>query len=406
MVNTQEIKNLFSEIIFQLNLPVAIYTIKGDFLTCNNSFTNRSGYTYKELLNFKLSDISSFTNTSLTTYFDNFYDYRDFLTNKYYKEETLKTKDDTEFLISIERYSVNWPEEQSTILLITDISLSKKAELITLNEYEELKASYQQIEAMNQELEFYQIKLKEKTIASERELKYLETALWGANIGLWEYDIKSHSFFINEKASQILGYSHLWEKGYITYDEWAFNLHDEDKDYVLKAFNEHVNDDSKYYETRYRVNISPDQWKWILARGKATQRVSNGRATKIVGTIQDITNFRKDEIIKSIILSAISDHVLLQNTDHTIIWANEAAAASVKLKPEDLINKKCYEIWHQRKTPCENCPVEYAIKNGKTNSTEIYTPDNRSFFIKAYPIFDEMKNITSIVEVTTETTHL
>lgn len=37
-----------------------------------------------------------------------------------------------------------------------------KAELITLNEYEELKASYQQIEAMNQELEFYQIKLKEK----------------------------------------------------------------------------------------------------------------------------------------------------------------------------------------------------------------------------------------------------
>jgi len=54
---------------------------------------------------------------------------------------------------------------------------------------------------------------------------------------------------------------------------------------------------------------------------------------------------------KKIVLDSLMEHVIYQDTEMKVMWANRAACESVGMKPEDLVGRYCYEVWPQRKTP-------------------------------------------------------
>ncbi len=113
---------------------------------------------------------------------------------------------------------------------------------------------------------------------------------------------------------------------------------------------------------------------------------------------------RKIEQEKLAILNSISEHVVYQDTEHRILWANKAAAESVDLPPEQLVGCYCYEIWPQRSEPCVGCPVAKARESGKPQETEITTPDGRAWFIRGYPMRDANDRVVGVVEVTLDIT--
>ncbi len=112
------------------------------------------------------------------------------------------------------------------------------------------------------------------------------------------------------------------------------------------------------------------------------------------------------ETFESKVLDSISEHVIYYNKDFEIKWANRTAADSVNLSPLELIGKKCYSIWQNRISPCENCPVLDALNTGKSNSVEMTTPDGRVWLVKGYPVYNINKEITGAVEITREITDL
>ena len=112
------------------------------------------------------------------------------------------------------------------------------------------------------------------------------------------------------------------------------------------------------------------------------------------------------ETFESKVLDSISEHVIYYNKDFEIKWANRTAADSVNLSPLELIGKKCYSIWQNRISPCENCPVLDALNTGKSNSVEMATPDGRVWLVKGYPVYNINKEITGAVEITREITDL
>jgi PAS domain S-box-containing protein len=115
---------------------------------------------------------------------------------------------------------------------------------------------------------------------------------------------------------------------------------------------------------------------------------------------------RKEEQEKSIILESISEHIVYQDLDNKILWTNKAAADSVGLKIHNLIGKKCYEIWPQRDSPCEGCPVIEAVRIRNPTSGEIITPDSRIWQIRGYPVFNEKGKVVAAVEITKEITQI
>ena len=110
------------------------------------------------------------------------------------------------------------------------------------------------------------------------------------------------------------------------------------------------------------------------------------------------------ERYKSVILDSIIEHVIFQDTEQRIIWANRAAADSVNLSVEDIIGKHCYQIWNSRDSPCINCPIVEAQQTKKPRQSEMYTPDGRVWHVSGYPLLDEDNQLLGCVEVTRDIT--
>jgi len=135
---------------------------------------------------------------------------------------------------------------------------------------------------------------------------------------------------------------------------------------------------------------------------------------KVIGFTEitrDVTERRQMEKMlhanereKSAILDAMSELVAYQDLNHTVLWANRAAAESVHEKKDNLKGKKCYEIWAGRKERCKACPVAKAIETGSVYSNKFKTPDKRTWIITGHPVKGENGEIIGAVEVTADIT--
>ncbi len=131
----------------------------------------------------------------------------------------------------------------------------------------------------------------------------------------------------------------------------------------------------------------------------------------IQGIVRDIserhkveTALRHAEHEKALILDSISELVTFQDASLTVKWANKSAGKSVNADPAELVGRKCYEIWHQREKPCEDCPVIASLREGVPKEAEIKTPDGRIWLIKGSPVRDAKGKIIGVVEITLEIT--
>ncbi len=79
----------------------------------------------------------------------------------------------------------------------------------------------------------------------------------------------------------------------------------------------------------------------------------------------------------SAVLASIGDHVSMMDRDLNIIWAN---ATAKRMFGDDLLGRKCYEVYHGRKTPCEPypCITLRAFADGKTHQHETVVVDKNS----------------------------
>lgn len=104
------------------------------------------------------------------------------------------------------------------------------------------------------------------------------------------------------------------------------------------------------------------------------------------------------------VVNSISELIAYHDREMRVIWVNKAAAESVGKRTEELVGKHCYEIWPERKKPCEGCPVEKTFESGEQEKGKITTPDGRAWMINSYPVKNEKGSITGAIEITQEIT--
>ena len=86
------------------------------------------------------------------------------------------------------------------------------------------------------------------------------------------------------------------------------------------------------------------------------------------------TALQKSEGKLYAMLQAISDLMSMIDKDFNILWANEPAK---KLFGDDIIGKRCYEVFHKRNAPCEPypCRVLKTYQDGKIRENYIQLMD-------------------------------
>ena len=73
-------------------------------------------------------------------------------------------------------------------------------------------------------------------------------------------------------------------------------------------------------------------------------------------------------------LSAITDDIAMIDNDLNIIWTNDAAK---EIYGDDIVGRKCYEVYHRRDKPCEPypCPTLQTFEDGKVHQYETKVTD-------------------------------
>lgn len=120
--------------------------------------------------------------------------------------------------------------------------------------------------------------------ASEQRL---ELVLWGADLGLYDWDVRSGTAVVNQRSAEIIGYT--LDEIEQTFDFWKSILHPEDVQKALETVVDHLRGLTDFYEDEYRVRTKSGEWKWVLSRGKVVERDKDGGAVRMSGTYLDIS---------------------------------------------------------------------------------------------------------------------
>ena len=134
------------------------------------------------------------------------------------------------------------------------------------------------------------------------EERYL-LALAGSTDGLWDWDLLSNTVFYSDRFREILGYSPEEFPG--TIDSLRSRLHPEDTEAIWAAIERHLKE-RVAYKVEYRLQTKSGEYLWFLARGQAIWN-SEGKAIRMSGWIQDITERKQAELNLKAALSEIKE---------------------------------------------------------------------------------------------------
>lgn len=109
--------------------------------------------------------------------------------------------------------------------------------------------------------------------------------------GVWEWDIPHDTLYQSPGCWRMLGYTN--ESGRWPRTSLFDLIHPDDFDDVAAATQRCVKNEEAAFEMEFRVKAVDATWKWVLSRGKITQRDSAGIALRMLGTSVDITERKK-----------------------------------------------------------------------------------------------------------------
>ncbi|MDY0049796.1 MAG: diguanylate cyclase [Halothiobacillaceae bacterium] len=167
-----------------------------------------------------------------------------------------------------------------------------------------------------------------RRVALESDMRDRSSQLWfalnEASDGLWDWDIPTQSVFFSPQLKRMLGYGpHEMDS---RLDTWKDNVHPDDAPLVLRTLDEHLRGLRDRYEAIYRLRNRNGHYLWVHDRGKVSERDAEGRPTRVVGMVQNITD---QKMLEFQLMQLASNDMLtgLPNRQHGENYLKEQLAA-------------------------------------------------------------------------------
>ena len=101
----------------------------------------------------------------------------------------------------------------------------------------------------------------------------------------------------------------------------------------------------------------------------------------------------------------ITDMITIHDNDFNIIHANKAAIETLGLPFLDETKPKCYEFYHGKNNPPDNCLSCECIGTGKPSSFETFEPHLDMFLeVRAMPRFDSHNQMVGLIHIVRDIT--
>jgi PAS domain S-box-containing protein len=115
--------------------------------------------------------------------------------------------------------------------------------------------------------------------------------------------------------------------------------------------------------------------------------------------LQVMENNRKTDKIASIV-NGIGDLLFVMDKNRVITEVNKSACEFFKKKPEELIGKHCFEVFHGASCPWPTCPAVETFETKQIFTQEVNDPNvGIPFLVTTSPILDEKGEIAQVIHI-------
>lgn len=232
----------------------------------------------------------------------------------------------------------------------------------------------------------------------------LDMALEAGNLGLWELDIQKQNLHMDDSWLSFLGYNRdEVGKGF---DSWKDLIHPQDRGTALSHLRVNPEAIPEKIENEFRVKAKNGTWRWLHIKGRVSERDENGRAVRLSGTQQDITEskyseeeLRKSEERLSTFMDSATDGFMLLDKDMRLIMANESGSERFEVPLEEAIGRKLTELVPLEERSERHDALMEVFRTGKPYFTEElvsnWNPGMNQFSMKAFRSGEDLGIIIS-----------
>ena len=252
-----------------------------------------------------------------------------------------------------------------------------------------------------------QRKAEQKLKKSDSQLRESQRV---ARLGNWDLDLVSHTLEWSDETYMLFDKS---PGNYVpSFDEFARVVHPHDRTTMESNFNKALESEAAPYHVAIRI-INDSGREWVMEAFGVVRRDSCGKALRIFGTAQDITERKQAEdkiqqserFIRSI-LDTVDEGFIVINRDYRIQTANRAYCRQVGIDDAEIIGQHCYRVSHKTNRPCyeegEECASRQVFETGKSYSVLHRHKDANGHILyvetTAFPIKDSSGAIISAIE--------
>ena len=192
---------------------------------------------------------------------------------------------------------------------------------------------------------------------ARQELERWKEAVESTGDGVWDWNPQTDEIYFSAGWKEMLGYS--TDEIHADINEWKNRVHPDDLDVVLEEIRICLEGGRDSYESEHRLLCKDGVYRWILDRGRVTQRDEAGKATRFIGThvLIDRRKRLEAELAASNLnqrhfknlLQYIIEHsngaVAIHDKDLNYIYVSQRYLTDYQVAEKDIIGRHHYEIF-------------------------------------------------------------
>ncbi len=152
-----------------------------------------------------------------------------------------------------------------------------------------------------------------------------------------------------------------------------------------------------------RIEVTSEDEMGYMAAAFNNMLDSLGKRAEENNKLFDMVTKSREEWVAT--FDAIQDYISIHDRDYRIIKINKSLARKFNATPEDLIGRKCYELFYCRDNPQFICPHSRTLATGEAASAEVEDMVMEgSFNVTTFPVLDEDGVVWASVHVTRDIT--
>lgn len=144
----------------------------------------------------------------------------------------------------------------------------------------------------------HQNELEESNKLVQQNANKLSLVINNTGVGFWDWEISTGTVECNPRWYEITGYS-IEMLAPFTVEKFGSLLHPEDAPTVFTLLEQHLANETIKYDVEFRIKHHQGHWLWLHDSGKVVTYNKQGKPSRVIGTIADISERKRQTLLEA-----------------------------------------------------------------------------------------------------------